>query len=138
VETSQDSKNNQVQQQPNVNSLGSALAAWLAFRWFVKFLSTGSSDNLEKWFAFGLACGFVLVIFLVDILLTRIGVRKPVRSGLWASLVVGPLLGLDVFSRGEQLIWSEAVGFGSALLAFGIFYLLDIGIISLLKRIRSK
>ena len=83
------------------------------------------SIRLEGVLAFGVFFAFVLVAVLIDNLLARMGVQNYARSGIWASAMLGPLIGFAVFDRWGYPVLSQVVGFASTVLAFGVFYVLD-------------
>jgi hypothetical protein len=75
--------------------------------------------------AIGIFFVFILAIVLIDDLLARAGIQRPIRSGIWASAVLGPVLGFAAFSQWGHPIWSQIIAFASAILTFGVIYLLD-------------
>jgi len=73
----------------------------------------------------GIGFGLGLIVILFNSLLAYSGIDRPVRSGLWMAAVVGPYFGLSSFSRWQNPTLSHLVGFGSAVIAFWLSFILD-------------
>jgi hypothetical protein len=122
------STNNQSNKHKYSTSLAVIFPAIFGIRWVFQLIKEWDSlpyRNLKIVIAFAAFFVFVLAVVLVDDLLARAGIQRPIRSGVWASVILGPVIGLEAFSRWGQPVWSQIIGFTSAVLAFGMIYLLD-------------
>jgi hypothetical protein len=73
--------------------------------------------------SFGLYIAMLAVIFLADYALARLGIRKTIRSALWASAFIGPYAGLAAWNTWGHPVWSQVAGVVGTVAAFGLIYL---------------
>ncbi len=78
--------------------------------------------------AIGLAQALLtaLLVLGVDYGLARLGLAKPVRSGVWWSAMFGPLTGFAVFNEWGSQMWGQVTAVVSTLAAFALGYAVDV------------
>lgn len=87
---------------------------------YVPFQGTG----IIVFFGIGIALG--LGCYLTNILLSKIGFPKSIRSALWFSALVGSYVGIVAINNWENPVLSHISGVASALISFILSYGLDI------------
>jgi predicted regulator of Ras-like GTPase activity (Roadblock/LC7/MglB family) len=106
----------------------SFLVAFLSYPWvshlvrewgYVPYGGTGIA------IVFGMGLGILLTVQLIDYVLARVGLEKPIRSGIWLAAALGPTSGFTVLNEWGHPVGSHVVGSLSTVLAFGLGYFLD-------------
>lgn len=96
-------------------------------------LTTGMGYKPLEGFGFvisiSIALGFIIASVFINMILMKIGISKPIRSGLWFSAFVGPYISIVTINNWDNPALSHIAGVSLSLFAFVISFLLDRAII---------
>ena len=109
-------------------SLGIFFPAFAVIRWIFYLTKEWGYAPYRGWgiaLSLGMYIGSLAGVFSIDYLLARAGIRRTIRSGVWASAFIGPYLGLAAFNAWGHPVWSQVAGVAGTVTAFVITYLVD-------------
>lgn len=106
--------------------IGGGFVAFTTYRWASTLVQEwGWKPSQRFGTVVGIGVCFIIGLLLIDYVLWRWKLDRAVRSGLWASAVIGPYAGAVAWEELAHPVWSQAIGLVSAVLVFVAFYYLD-------------
>lgn len=106
--------------------IGNGFVVIMAYGWASTIVQEwGKKPSQNFGIVLGIAVGFSIILFLLDLVLWRWQFGKAVRSGLWGGAVFGPWAALIAWEKLAHPVWGQLTGLLSTVLVFTVFYFLE-------------